>query len=113
MYTNQQSKLSYRVKSQFSHHFMLNKLNFAQLKLNFKIFTCKNLEHSYKFFQRIEEIRLLAIDYYEEHSNFTGFRLYLKRLRNDNLPKDFDSEDKIKEGKKIEKKQQRKKSQKE
>lgn len=82
MYTNEQSKLSYKVKSVFSQHFVLTKVKFAELKLNFKVETNKILEYSYAFFTRVEKIRSLAIDYYENKGNFKNFRLYIKKLIN-------------------------------
>lgn len=82
MYTNQQSQLNYRVKSNFSHHFVIPKVNFAQLKLNFHNPICKNLEYSYSFFTRIEKIRVLAIKYFKKHGGFTGFRFFLKKIIN-------------------------------
>ena len=80
MYTNQQSKLSYKVKSINSQHFVLTKLNFAQIKLNFKNDTSKNLEISYDFFKKIEKIRVVAIKYFESQGDFTNFKTYLKKL---------------------------------
>lgn len=82
MYTNEQSQLNYKVKSLYAHIFMLSKVNFAQLKLNFKEEINKVLEYSYAYFTRIEKITSLAIQYYDEYGTFADFRFYVKKIIN-------------------------------
>ncbi len=82
MYSNQQSKLSYKVKTYSSELFILSKINFAQIKLAFDKPTSKLLEQSYEFFMKIERTRILATRYYERYRNFDDFRSYLKKYIN-------------------------------
>lgn len=79
MYLNDQCNYELKIKSKYAELFCLSKSNFATIKLNCRTSTDEILKRSFVLFEKLEDKRHLAIQFYKAYNTFEGFKeMYLK-----------------------------------